>query len=76
MLVEHLWVSVSEILPAVHAVTGCDTTTKVGTKHATLIRAEESPQYLMAFGKEELPDTMLKATESFLALVISINLSS
>jgi hypothetical protein len=67
---------VIEILPAVHALTGCNTTSKVSTKHTALNQAKESPQYPMALGKEQLTETVLKTTESFLAQIISTNLSS
>ena len=38
-LVDHFGSALVEILPAVHALTGCDTTSKVSTKSRALKRA-------------------------------------
>ena len=44
-----LWQDLCQVLPAVHALTGCDFTSKVGTKHAALTAQQE--RYLKQFGK-------------------------
>ena len=51
-LAERIGQSVRDKLPAVHALTGCDTTSKVGTKKATLKAAEcAGSELLSGFGK-------------------------
>ena len=53
-LVDHMNADVVDILPPVHALTGCDTTSKVGTKSATLKTVNECGYELCFFGKTEL----------------------
>ena len=65
---------VVDILPAVHALTGCDTTSKVGSKCAA-VQAAETYGYdlLHLFGKSELDDVMIQNAEKFLLRCISQN---
>lgn len=60
-----------EILPAIHSLSGCDTTSKVGTKHAALMRAKDYAYLLKDFGREELSDTILENAEEYLTRVLS-----
>lgn len=62
---------VIKILPAVHSLSGCDTTSKVGTKHAALMRAKEYAYLLQDFGKEDLSNIMLENAEEYLTRVLS-----
>ena len=46
---------VVDVLPAVHALSGCDTTSKVGTKKSALQAAEETGhEQLLSFGKRRM----------------------
>ena len=48
---------VADVLPAVHALTGCDTTSKIGTKAAALKTAFACGiELLHSFGKTEISD--------------------
>ena len=63
-----IWVSV---LPAVHTLTGCDTTSKVSTKHAAFKVAEQDGSELIKdFGKLQLTSDMDHKAEMFLACTI------
>lgn len=62
---------VIETLPAIHSLSGCDTTSKVGTKHAALIRAKGYSYLLQDFGKKDLSDGMLENAEEYLTRVLS-----
>ena len=65
---------VIDILPAVHALTGCDTTSKVGTKAAALkTAAKYGFELLHLFGKAELTDEMIINADKFLLRCISSN---
>ena len=56
-----------DILPAAHALTGCDTTSKVGTKAAAFKTAEKyGYELIYSFGKSELTDQMINDAETFL----------
>ena len=56
-LVEKMSADIIEILPAVQALTGCDTTSKTGTKAAALNTANACGyEHLCFFGKHELTD--------------------
>ena len=58
---------VVSVSPAVHASGGCGTTSKVGTKRASLKVAQECGfNKLFRFGVGELTEEMVSATESFL----------
>ena len=58
-------------LPAIHSLSGCDTTSKVGTKHTALMRAKDYAYLLEDFGKEDLSDVMLENAEEYLTRVLS-----
>lgn len=62
---------VIDVLPAVHSLSGCDTTSKVGTKHAALIRGKDYAYLLKDFGKEDLSAIMLENAEEYLTRVLS-----
>ena len=71
-LAERIELRVRDILPAVHALTGCDTTSKVGTKKAALKAVEcTGSELLSGFGKEPLSDDMIAAAERFLVGCLS-----
>ena len=58
---------VVSILPAVHALGGCDTTSKIGTKKASLKAAEKYGfQMLFRFGEDDLTPEMITSVEDFL----------
>ena len=66
-LVEKISNDIIEILPAVHALTGCDTTSKIGTKEAALKTANVCGyEHLCFFGKHELMNDMIYNAEQFL----------
>ena len=70
-LAERIELRVRDILPALHALTGCDTTSKVGTKKAALKAAEcTGSELLSGFGKEPLSDDTI-AAERFLVGCLS-----
>ena len=56
------------ILPTIHSLTGCDTTSKVGTKEKAFKVAsnEKHQQQLFEFGERVLGHEMLKYAEEFL----------
>ena len=56
-----------EMLPAVHCLTGCDTTSKVGTKKKALalMKTGKHP-VLKDFGRNKLDQQMLEGAEKFL----------
>ena len=61
-----------EILPAVQTLTGCDTTSKAGTKAAALKTANACGyEHLCFFGKHELPNEMICNAVQFLLRYIS-----
>ena len=63
---------VVDVLPAMHALSGCDTTSKVGTKKSALRAAEETgDEQLHSFGKLPLSDDMVSAAEKFLVDCVS-----
>ena len=71
-LAERIGQSVRDILPAVHALTACDTTSKVGTKEAALKASEHTgSELLSSFGKEPLSDDMIAAAKKFLVGCLS-----
>ena len=58
---------VIDIMPAVHALTGCDTTSNVGTKKAALEAAESGiSERLLRFAKEPLSIDVITNAEQFL----------
>ena len=71
-LVDHTNADVVDILPLAHALTGCDTTSKVGTKPAALKTGTECGyEILCFFGKTELTDEIISNAEKFLLKGIS-----
>ena len=62
------------LLPALHSLTGCDVTSKVGTKHNAVKAAHEITHYnLLTFGVDELNEEMIKSAESFLVASLPYN---
>ena len=58
---------VVRVLPAIHALTGCDTTSKVGTKRQAFNAAHKSEHFhLEDFGIKPLDDEMFLSAEKFL----------
>ena len=65
---------VVDIPPAVHALTGCVTTSKIGTKAAALKTAFACGiELLHSFGKTEISDEMIANAEKFLLNFITSN---
>ena len=77
-VVSHFGDPVISQLPAGHALTGCDTVAKVGTKAAMLktLMSEEDDHMLLDFGRDRLDNDMLALAEKFLIKVISKKHSS
>ena len=71
-LVKKISTDIIEILPAVHTLTGCDTTNKIGTK-ATALKTGNACGYehLCFFGKHELMNEMIYNTRQFVLRCIS-----
>ena len=64
---ESLPIEVVRVLPAIHALTGCDTTSKVGTKLQAFHAAHKSEHFILAeFGNGVLNDSMILSAERFL----------
>ena len=56
-----------DVLPAVHALTGCDTTSKVGTKTSSYRAATKYGfELLHSFGKSDITEPILLSAEEFL----------
>ena len=54
------------VLPAVHALTRCDTTSKIGTKaSASKIASQNDFSELVSFGKTNLDDSMLDIAQRY-----------
>ena len=67
MVCSNLSEALIEMLPVVHTLTGCDTTSKVGTKKKTLtVMKSRKHSDLKDFGKNELDQQMLEPAETFL----------
>ena len=63
-LVDYMDDDVVDILPPVHALTGCDITSKVGTKPAALKTENECGYELLSFfGNTELTDEIISNAE-------------
>jgi len=58
------WMQLVESLPAPHALTGCDTTSKLGTKHAELMFVSSAYERLSTFGKTELTEEIMDDIEA------------
>ena len=52
-------------LPAIHALTGCDTTSKVGSKTGVLKKSLDL-ELLELFGQNDISDQMIRGAERFL----------
>ena len=65
--------SVVSILPAAHALTGCDTTSKISTKNNLIkhVMNGKHNSYIESFGKKELDNDMIAAAEFFLVRLFS-----
>lgn len=64
-------------LPAIHSLTGCDTTSKVSTKLAALKAAESCAEdLLLEFGKGPLNEDMEKKAEEFLVRALASSLGT
>ena len=66
---------VVDILPAAHALTGCDTTSKVGTKTKVLKTAISCADQLKTFGEDEINDQMIVDAEQFLVKCVIIQVT-
>ena len=60
-----------EVLPAIHALTGCDTASKVGTKSRAVREGAGCYHLLYAFGSDALSDEMIADAEKFLLKCIT-----
>ena len=71
-LYQKLGSKLCEVLPALHSLTGCDVTSKVGTKKAALKASPET--YLPGFGvTSTLQNHSIQNAESFLVKVLKYN---
>ena len=65
---------VIDVLPTVYALRGCDTTSKIVTKAASLkVASKYGHELLYLFGKVELTDEIITDAEKFLWRRISLN---
>ena len=55
-----------EVLTAIHALTGCDTTSKVGTKSRAVREGAGCYHLLYTFGRDALSDELIADAEKFL----------
>ena len=60
-----------EVLPAIHALTGCDTTSKVGAKSRAVREGACCYHLLYAFGRDALDDEMIADAETFVLKCIT-----
>ena len=60
-----------ENLPAIHALIGCDTASKVGTKNRAVKEGTNCYQLQYAFGRDALRDEMITDAEKFLLKCIT-----
>ena len=60
-----------EVLPVIHALTGCDTASKVGTKSRAVREGVGCYHLLYAFGRDALIDEMIADAEKFLLKCIT-----
>ena len=71
-VIAHFGSSVINQLPAAHALTGCDTVAKIGTKAAMLrLLVQENDEPLTNFGRDRMDSDMLASAEKFLIQVLS-----
>ena len=72
LIVDILDISVIDVLPAIHALTSCDTTNTIGRKRDALkIGETDRSEMLISFGKEPLTWDVIVAAEKFLVGCIS-----
>ena len=58
--------SLLSALPAIHSLTGCDTTSKISTKHSAITKAQTfALDYIKDFGKQPLSEDMEREAEFF-----------
>ena len=69
LLVRQLNPVLISCLPAIHALTGCDTTSKVGTK-AAIMKKSVDLELIRSFGKTDLSISVLENAEQFLLQMI------
>ena len=69
-IVRDIGLDVIKYLPAAHALTGADTTSKVGTKHSLMSKTDKF-ELLEGFGMSELTEEMFQRVEEFLVKCIS-----
>ena len=60
-----------EVLPAIHALNGCDTASKVGTKSRAVREGADCYHLLYTFGWDALSDEMIADAEEFLLKCIT-----
>jgi hypothetical protein len=70
LLMEKTNSSVIRVLPAMHALTGCDTTSKFGTKPAALKKCSNFADLLIGFGSAPITEDMMVKSETFLVEVM------
>lgn len=69
-LAEILDGSYINVLAALHALTGCDTTNKYATKMAALKVLEQYDENIISLGKEPVNESIMVAAEKFLVKCI------
>ena len=60
-----------EVLPAIHALTGCDTASKVGTKSIAVREGADCYHLQYTLGRDALSDEMIADAEKFLLKCIT-----
>ena len=65
-LANHLDLHLVENVPAIHALTRCDTASKVGTKSRAFREGTDCYQLLYAFGRDASRDEIIADNEKFL----------
>ena len=71
-LVNTMDFNVVDVLPAVHALSGCDTTSKIGTKKSAFQTAEKSgEEYRKSIAKSPVTDDVISSAEKFLVDCLS-----
>ena len=61
------------VLPAIHALTGCDAASKVGTKSRAAREGRDCYHLLYAIGRDELSDEMTGDAEKFLLKCVTVH---
>lgn len=65
MKLQLILTSVHDVLPAIHVLTGCDPTSKVGTKWSALKTAMDHSDLVVSFAKLQINDEMISQAECF-----------